>query len=157
MKAFFKDLPMGRTKLHLFFNRSRQPIVKAKGKNYFSISTLIQDFPQLNTPQESDKTAYLMNFLTKGLEFEYIEDISAFQKTYQAQIVSGKTDLLLNKPCLNDYGIFDISQMHHPKIIGGKLIFFVKHDYSQLPYRVFCDFPIQREEPRIGYELLPYV
>ncbi|WP_068468254.1 hypothetical protein [Candidatus Protochlamydia phocaeensis] len=157
MKTCIQVLHLDQATLYFFFDQDHLPAIQIEGVKYTSLYQLCRDFPHLLAPKQIEKMAKIANFLIKGLEFQYIENINAFKEDYFQRLEAGQTALLQNMPCLNDYGIYDVSIMHHPKIHNGKLIFFVKQDYTHLPYKASLDFPLKDENFSIHYELLPAI
>lgn len=153
MKISIQMLTLGSLEFYFLFNH-HQPIVEVQSIQYSSLEHLIQKCPQLIHPQNIDKLAQIANFMVKGLEFQYIENIEAFRENYYQQIEIEQLTLLYEGTKLKDYGIFDLSDMHPPRLNGNQLIFFVRHDYLGIPYRVTLFFPITNDTPQLSYELL---
>lgn len=156
MKASIYMIPIEQLELNFFFDQDHKPAINVEGQTYNSLVALFQSFPILSNPRYREKVAQIVNFLLKGLEFHYIENIEKFKEEYQQQIEYEQLSLEDRLVRLSDYGIYDLSSMHAPAVINGQLIFFVKHDYTQLPYKVSVGFPITSDYPNARYELLPF-
>ena len=141
--------------LRFFFDQYQQPTVEIQERHYHSFPDLFHDLPLLSTTPYLDKAAQVINFLVKGLEFQYIDDISLFQTNYRRIIEDESFESPYEHTRLSDYGIYDVSGMHPPKIVEGQLVFFVRHDYTALPYRVSLPYPIAANDKSVYYELLP--
>jgi hypothetical protein len=148
-------LSLDSTELFFLFDQAHQPAIEINGFQYTSLNHLLQILPQLIHPRHLEKLAQIANFLAKGLEFEYIEDIELFKQNYWQQIEAEQLNLHHETPALKDYGIFDLSVMHPPRLMDHKLIFFVKHDYLSIPYQTSLCYPISKELLHMSYELLP--
>jgi len=133
------------------------PIIVSEGQVHSNLLSLTKAFPDLVTEGYLKPFITAANFLFQGIKFHPIDSISKFQKEYVDRIEYEQDPSKQFLKRISDYGIFDVSQMHSPKVIGDKLIFFVREDYTDLPYRVTCDFPITTENPEVKYELLPYI
>lgn len=156
MKASIQLLYIDETRIHFFFDQSHRPAIDIEGTTYTSLYDVLRQFPQFAVPQQADKMAQLSNFLMRGLEFHFIENILKFQEDYVQGVEAGQFELLQNSPSQNDYGIYDISGMHPPRLTMHALIFFVWHDYTKVPYRASLDYPIHDQHFIMKYELLPY-
>jgi hypothetical protein len=155
MKISIQMLSVGSTELFFLFDKAHHPAIEMKGTHYTSLSHLLQNLPSLADPQHIEKLAQIANFLAKGIEFQYIENLDLFKENYYQQIEAEQLDVLNEGPKLKDYGAFDLSVMHSPRFMDQKLVFFVKHDYLSIPYRVSLFYPIDQEPLRMSYELLP--
>ncbi len=155
MKISIQMLSLGSAELFFFYNQAHQPAIEINGISYSSLSHLLQDLPQLALIENIEKLAQVANFLAKGLEFQYIENIESFKENYWQQIEAEQSNLLHETTKLKDYGLFDLSLMHPPQLRDYKLIFFVKHDYLLIPYQASLFYPIDREPLHMSYELLP--
>jgi hypothetical protein len=142
--------------LHFFFDQDNLPTVEIEEKKYSSFFSLLTDLPDLQHICDLDKVAQIINFFSKGLEFHYIENIEHFKEDYLQRIEAEQIDLGGNLH-LSDYGVFNVGLLHPPLLTERKLIFFVKHDYNSLPYRVSFPFPVTDGLVTIRYELLPYL
>lgn len=155
MKISIQMISIGSTELFFLFDHHHHPIIEANGISYSSLKTLLQSHPQIRQNQYLEKLAQIANFLVKGIEFQYIENIELFKENYYQKIDSEQASFLDDGLALKDYGIFDLSSMHAPLLKDKSLIFFVKHDYLGVPYRVTLFFPIENDLPKMTYELLP--
>lgn len=140
----------------LILNAHKNPIIKC-GSDYFkNMEELITAFPDLAKPENLYTLAEACNFMFKGLEFSPINDVEEFKSEYMHQIKFEQTQLELMGPRLSDYGIYDVSVMHQPRLLHSQFIFFVMNAYNRLPFRVICALPLSRDYPSVRYELLPY-
>jgi hypothetical protein len=156
MQGSIHMIRLNNMEIHFYFNEDNKPTIEIKGKAYTSLSSLFRDFPFFSRLKNQEKIAQLINFLLKGLEFYYIENITEFQESYRKQI---EIEQLYPEeaPLYLKYGIYDVSIMHPPLIKNRQLIFFVKQDYTQMPYQVTVPFPIVQETVMAYYELLPFI
>lgn len=155
MKTSIQMLSLENLEFFFLFNHQHKPIVEIQGHQFSSLHKLIQKFPLINQPQHLDILAQIANFLAKGLEFQFIQNIDSFRENYYQQIETEQSSLLYEGFNLKDYGVFDLSTMHAPLLIDQKLSFFVKHDYLGIPYKVTLMNPVDCNSPNIIYELLP--
>lgn len=156
MKISIQMISLGPHELFFLFDRHHQPAIEVKEVQYHSLGILLKTFPQLQQQDHFDKLAQIANFLAKGLEFQYIEEINSFKTSYYQQVELERSSLLYEGVTLKDYGIFDLSVMHPPCLKDHKFIFFVKHDYLGIPYQVSLLYPIGKDNPEMIYELLPF-
>jgi hypothetical protein len=157
MKISIQMISLGPHELFFLFDYQHQPVLEVKGVQYHSLEAILKKFPELQQTKHLDKLAQIANFLAKGLEFQYIEDITLFKATYYQEVELEQSSLLYEGSALKDYGIFDLSVMHPPRLKDQRLVFFVKHDYLGIPYQVSLFYPIRKEHPEMLYELLPLV
>lgn len=157
MKVSIQMLSLGSIEIFFLFNHHHQPLIEIEGIQYSSLPPLLEKFPELHHPQHLGKLAQIANFLAKGIEFQYIEDIETFKEHYYQQIEAEQSSLLYEGPSLKDYGIFNLSVMQLPYFKDKQLVFFVRHDYLGIPYQVTLCFPIEKEPLEISYELLPLI
>ena len=147
---------IGKTELSFHLDQDT-PIVTVKGNKYTTLHQLVKDVPELSNPENIEAFAEISNFMFKGIEFTFIDNIPEFQKEYVKRLEQDKKHP--EKPShglhFSDYGIYRIEIMHPPKIERGHLIYFVKNGYTQLPYRVSCPFPFTGDHTVAKYELLP--
>ncbi len=155
MKISIQMLFVGPNELFFLFNHQHQPVIEMEGIQYHSLGQLLHILPQLHHPQHIEKLVQIANFLARGIEFQYIEDIELFKENYYQEIEAEQSSLLEDSPKLKDYGIFDLSGMHPPCLKKHQLIFFVKHDYLSVPYQATLFQPIESESLHMNYELLP--
>lgn len=155
MKIFIQMISLGPHELFFLFDHQHQPIIEAESIQYHALGHLLKSFPQLQEQDHLDKFAQIANFLAKGLEFQYIENIDFFKAAYYQQVELEQSSLLYEGSSIKDYGIFDLSFMHPPRLEDHKLIFFVSHDYLGIPYEVNLLYPMGKDTPELLYELLP--
>lgn len=135
---------------------SRQlPIVEFHQTPYHSLHSLLRAIPALY--QNLDALAKSANFLAKGLEFQWIDDIASFKKEYYEQLEAEQKMGESEEIRLIDYGIFDLSSIHLPKWKDDQLVFFVKQCASGLPYQVSISSLSSHNSPLISYALLSIV
>lgn len=132
------------------------PVIAIGDKTFTNLLTLIKAFPILESEDNIKSLALAANFLFQGIKFHIIDDASKYQTEYLKRIEFEEQNINQNLRRLSDYGIFDVSTIHEPKRVEGKFIFFVREDYTDLPYRVTFDSPIVSESPEVKYELLHY-
>lgn len=145
------------TMLELLIDEHHTPAAKCGDQVYHGLADLIKNMPELTEPAHLNALAEICNFVFKGQEFHFIKDVEEFKKMYCERIEFEKAKLAPDLQRLSDFGIFDVSVMHPPRIVKHQFIFFVSNDYNQLPFRVLCELPFSREYPSVRYELLPYV
>lgn len=155
MKISIQMISFGPHELFFLFDHQHQPVIEVKGILYHSLGHLLKTFPEFQHQDHLDKLAQIANFLAKGLEFQHIEDIDYFKASYSQQVELEQSSLLYEGSAIKDYGIFDLSVMHPPCLKDQTLVFFVKHDYLGIPYKVSLLYPIEKDHPEMFYELLP--
>lgn len=153
MKISIRMLSLGPLELNFLFDRYHQPAIDIEGKIYTSLGGLCRHIPQFSEIEHLEKLAQVANFLVKGLEFHYIEDIELFKEDYAQQLEAGQLQMLNEEPRFNQ-GLYDLSEMHPPRIVNQHLIFFVKQEDPTIPYRVSLDYPVCTDEPVLSYEAL---
>lgn len=146
---------VGSIEISFLFNHQHHPVIEVQGKQYSSLGPLLDKYPIFTHTQHLDKLAQMANFLAKGLEFQFIENIESFKEKYYQQIETEQSSLLYEGSLLKDYGIFDLSSMHPPHLKDRQLLFFVKQDYMGIPYRANLRYPLNDSNPMMAYELLP--
>lgn len=156
MKVSIQRIALEGNEFHLFFDQDQEPVINVSGQIYTVPSDLFQTFPFLSSIRYLGKAAQMINFLSVGLEFRFIENVEKFKDHYLQCIESELGSVDSDRPMLSQYGIFDVSHLHPPQIQDGSLVFYVKNDQTQLPYRVEVPFPPIEEEFEVQYELLPY-
>lgn len=156
MKVSIQRIALENIEMHFFFDQEHEPAIDIAGQKYTSLSPLFLAYPTLSRPKNLSKAAQIINFLATGLDFRLIENIEEFKEDYLQRIESEQMGLVLDGPMISQYGVFDVSAIHPPTIKENFLIFFVKADYTQLPYRVQVSFPPIQEELEVSYELLPH-
>lgn len=159
METLIQILTVEMKQILLYFDKSHQPTIFIEGKSYSTLFPILQVMPELYKKNYFDQLAQIANFLAKGLEFKYIEDIETFKKNYSRTIQSEKLtpDEWHDQSQLKYYGLYDLSSLHAPSMINSELVFFVKHDYLSIPYQVTLHLPIKNEELQMAYELLPQI
>jgi hypothetical protein len=142
---------------HFFFDRNNQPVIQAEGRSYRLPANLLDDFPVLKEGYTVVKTAQLINFLMTGVEFRLIENPEKFREDYLQQIESERSGFDTGHLArISDYGIFDVSRVRNPIINEDNLVFFVKNESNNLPYKVSLEFPLTNPIPKATYTLLPF-
>ena len=154
MKISIRMLQIEKKELNFLFNTDHQPIIEIENKHYSSLDDLCKALPILLTAEYLDQYVQLANFFACGLEFEFIEDIPKFIKNYKETIENELLAPFDQQTKLSEYGEFDLSSIHSPKLLDGRCVFFVKHDYLNIPYRASFIYPHQESSPKIKYELL---
>lgn len=156
MKISLQMVSLDSHELFFLFDHEHRPVIEVKEILYDNLGSLLKAFPLLKRDKHLDKLAKIATFLAQGPEFQYIEDIESFKTSYYQQVEGEKHSLLEEKSSIKDFGVFDLSVMHPPLSRDHQLIFFVKHDYLGIPYRVTVHFPTGSDpDPNIHYELLP--
>lgn len=156
MKISIQMISLDFHELFFLFDHQHRTVIEFKEIQYQTLGSLLKVLPQLLREKNLTKLAQIANFLSKGIEFQYIEDIENFKTSYYQQMEEASFSLLNEKPSMNDYGVFDLSTMHPPLAKDHQLIFFVKHDYLGIPYRVTLHYPTANDlDPEMHYELLP--
>jgi len=157
LPASIKEISVGPLFLQLCLD-GQTPLVSVNGHYYNHIWLLNQAVPLLSNPIYIKQFAEASNFLWKGLEYQYIENIARYQQFYNDQIELEKKfpgDVFPYR--LTDYKIFDVSVMHDPCLKGGMLHYYVYQTATGLPYRVICPFPYPNESAStlVHYQILP--
>lgn len=150
-----KEIPLGPSILHLLM-QDQTPLVKYEDHVFNHIWLLTQQFPLLSDPTYLKEFAELSNFLWKGLQFQFIDQIAHYQKFYTEQVELEKkysSDVFPYR--LTDYKIFDVSVMHDPRLEGDQIFYFVYNTTTGLPYRVVCPFPYISSSTLVHYQILP--
>lgn len=153
--AAIKEIPLGPYILRLFM-QDQTPLVGCEDAVYNHVWLLSQYVPHLSDPAYITEFAEIANFLWKGLQFQFIDQIADYQKFYTEQVELEKkysSDVFLYR--LTDYKIFDVSVMHTPRLEGGTLFYFVYNTATGLPYRVVCPFPYTSASTLVHYQILP--
>jgi hypothetical protein len=153
MKVSIRMLSLGPLELNFLFDRYHQPAIDIEGKIYTSLGSLCRHIPQFSDIHYLEKLAQVANFLVKGLEFHYIEDIELFKEDYAQQLEAEELKMLNEEPRFNQ-GLYDLSGMHPPRVVNQQLIFFVKQEDPVVPYRVSLEYPVCAEMPVVSYEAL---
>lgn len=156
MKISIQMLSIDSIEFFFLFNHRHHPVIEVQNIQYASLALLLHTYPFLSQSLHLEKLAQMANFLAKGLEFQYIENIESFREKYYQQIETEQSNLLDEGVTLKDFGIFDLSAMKPPYLENQNLLFFVRHDYSGIPYRASLLFPLENL-PCLNYELLPLI
>lgn len=148
-------------KLHNFdlqcqIDQHRHPMVTIGEKSYTTLYGLIKAVPILSEQKQIKNLSKIANFLCNGVEYLFIDDIPKYQEEYlnRVEFEQNTFDYLPNR--IIDHGVFDVTGMHPPRIINDELVFYVKNDHTEVPYRVIIPYPIIKETLEARYELLPY-
>jgi hypothetical protein len=130
------------------------PVVSYRGSRFATLADLSEAAPALMAPENLTVYCRISNFFFKGISFDFIEDIKAYQKGYEERrsYEKRRTEGLIS--CGADFGPFDVSEMHAPSIEGGNLVYFVEDAYYGIPYRVTSPFPASKERDNATYALL---
>jgi hypothetical protein len=150
-----KEISVGPYTLCLF-TLDQTPWVECEGNFFNHIWLLVQQQPFLSDPAYLKLFSEVSNFLWKGLQFQFIDQIADYQKFYREQVELEKKcpgDVFLYR--LTDYKIFDVSIMHEPLLEMGRLSYFVYDTSTALPYRVACPFPYTSISTLVHYQILP--
>lgn len=150
-----KEISLGPYTLRLLMH-NQMPLVERDGEFYNHIWLLSQQLPLLSDPTYIHQFAEISNFLWKGLQFQFIDQIADYQRFYIERIELERkcpTDIFQFR--LTDFKIFDVSVMHDPRINEKELSFFVYNTSSALPYRVVCPFPYIEASALVHYQILP--
>jgi hypothetical protein len=151
-----QTIKVNKTEIMFYLDHDQHPIVISSGNTHRSLHHLIQSMPELSNPDYLSQLAHLINFFSQGTDYHVIDDIPKFQEAYLERIEYEKNSFDYMPLRIIDHGIFDVRVMHPPRVINRELIFFVQQDHTQLPYRVSCSYPIEREKLDTRYQLLPY-
>lgn len=153
IRVSLKTVVIGSQTLSLYLDAAKKPTIGYKERSFNSLDALVEAFPQLI--ENLATSAELANFLMRGLAFHLIQDIETFKRSYRAQLDADLNENEEDNPLLVDYGNFDLSGLHPPRINDGRLVFFVQEGHTRLPYQVSVPFPYTSPQPSI-YALLPY-
>lgn len=157
MKVSIQMISLEKNELLFLFNHKHQPVVEVNEIQYTSLSKLIDTYPILLSSKHLEKVSQVANFLARGLEFQYLDDLDSYSLSYYDEIKAEESPHSFGKIPLKKYGVFDLSVIHPPSLKEGTLLFFVKHDYLGIPYQVrVSDLNRHHEEPTVSYELLPF-
>lgn len=153
--TLIKEIFVGSCQVSLLMNE-QVPLAEFQNQMYPHVWLLIQQLPLLSNADYLGEFSQISNFLWKGLEFQIIEQIVDYQSFYLKQVELEKkfpSDVFPYR--LTDYKLFDVSVMHKPLLENGKLIYFVYHISTGLPYRVICPFPYTSPSSLVHYQTLP--
>lgn len=132
------------------------PVIQFQEKRFTDLSALSEASPALMQVQNLSLYCRIANFLCNGISFMFIEDIQAYQKGYGQRRSYEKRRTEGLESSAADFGPFEVSGMHTPRIEGGNLVFYVEDAYYGIPYRVTSPFPVSKERGNPTYSLLPY-
>ncbi len=124
------------------------------GKNYDNFSEFLKQTQKLLNPENLSIYSQLINFIHTGVSFSYIQDTEFYKTSYAEWIKTLGTEH--PHPCTN-FGPFNLSEIQSPKILDGKLIFYVQDNYTNVPFRVESSYPFDNANNEIFYNLLPYL
>lgn len=150
-----KEIPLGPYTLRLIM-QDQTPLIECDGEVFNHVWLLSQHIAILSDPAYIKQFAEISNFLWKGLQFQFIEDVVDYQNFYIEQIELEKkcpSDVFQYR--LTDYKIFDVSVMHEPLLDEGQLFYYVYNTSTALPYRVVCPFPYSATSTLVHYQILP--
>lgn len=157
MKTTIQTFRIGNQEINFFFDQNSQPIIEVSGSSFNNLQDLFRKHPELNEAENFDKLTQMINFLAKGLEFHIIGNIEAFKQDYRERFEAREVELLDDSDDrISEFFRYDVSGMHPPRVVNGKLVFFTKHDYTGIPYAVVVNHPLTGELD-ISYQLLPYL
>lgn len=107
--------------------------IQVNGIPYPSLKRLLEDYPiLLNQLQE---LAILVNFILVGDTYRVIKEISSYKREY--------------------HGEYNVNDMHPPKIVDRRFIYYVTNEVNDIPYRASCLYPLSDVLSDASYELLP--
>ena len=153
--ATIKEISIGSSTLRLFM-QEQTPLVEYEGQVFNHVWLLTQQLPSLSDPIHIKQFAEISNFLWKGLQFQFIDNIAVYQKFYTEQVeLERKFSSDVFPYRLTDYKIFDVSVMHDPHLESNQLFYFVYNSTTALPYRVVCPFPYNSTSTLVHYQILP--
>lgn len=156
MNQAIKTLALGEHPLLLGLSQNK-PYVEVEGARFCLLWHLVHAYPRLSSLECVDLFAEVSNFLWKGVDFIYIQDIEAYRTFYWSQVeIEQKQPADLFVYRLTDYPIFDLSVMRAPYINEeGYLCYFVYQAATALPYRVVSPFPYTSTSTVVHYQILP--
>ena len=114
-----------------------QPVVMVGAETVTDVAGLAAAAPGLQAPDYAVPYAQLVNHLAQGYELTLIVDPDAFKAEYEAQrAAEGESEPVPGRPRLSDHGVPDFAAISAPRYVDGKLVFYARHNYYGLPYRV---------------------
>lgn len=132
-----------------------KPVINDDNTVFTSIPELLKEYPTLTRVENITALCQAINFLSGGLEYQFIDDIPKYQEEYLNQVEFEKNSLDYNPNRLIDHGVFDINDMRGPRIHEGVIVFYVKNSHNSIPYKVTYSLSDEKNNlPR--YELLKY-
>ncbi len=147
-------IALGTTHLDCSLEEGKR-VVDYNGIHYKQLSALVSACPEVRQQEHRNEFARVANFLFKGLTYEVIDDIAAFKKEYRERVAKEANGLDTRGPRISDYGLFDVSGMHGPQIRDDKMVFYVRHSKTELPYEVSVALSPNRK--KASYHLLPFL
>lgn len=150
-----KEILIGFRTIRLYLNGD-VPLAECEGQEYNLLWLLVHKVSELSDPQYTKEFSEISNFFWKGIQFQTIDSIPDFQKSYVEQVELEKRyqgDVFPYR--LTDYKIFEVSIMHPPLLEDGTLYYYVYHVSTGLPYRVVCPFPYVSTSTLVHYQILP--
>jgi hypothetical protein len=152
-----KEVCIGPYTLRLLI-QNQVPLVEFNDQFFNHVWLLVHHLSILSDPIYLKEFAEISNFLWKGLQFQFIDRITDYQKFYIDQVE-------LEKKCpsdvfpyrLTDYKIFNVSVMHEPCLKEDQLLYFVYNTTTGIPYRVVCPFPYTSTSTLVHYQILPII
>lgn len=153
--TFIKEILIGKNSLRLLM-QDQTPLVEFENQYIHHIWILSQQITLLTDVAYLNEFSQISNFLWKGLQFLFIDQIAEYQNFYLTQVELEKkqpNDVFAYR--LTDYKIFDISVMCEPHINAGHLHYFVYQAETGIPYRVVCPFPYTSLSTLVHYQILP--
>lgn len=155
-----KSIPINKfviqgNELQCVLDHERHPLVIYGNHSTSKIETLVKAFPVLKEQENYSILAYLINFLARGLEYQFIENITKYKEEYTNRVEFEQNSFDYIPRRIIDHGVFDITVMHAPRVLKEEFVFYVKEDHTGLPFCVHADFPIH-ENQKVRYQLLPY-
>jgi hypothetical protein len=143
------------TELNCVLDSERHPFVNHGPHSNSKIANLVKTFPFLEEQDNYSTLAYLINFLERGLEYQFIENINQYKEQYTNRVEFEQNSFEYIPQRIIDHGIYDVTVMHAPRVIKDEFVFYVKEDHTGLPFCVRADFPIHSAQ-KVRYQLLPY-
>ncbi|MEX0284511.1 MAG: hypothetical protein AB3N23_07850 [Paracoccaceae bacterium] len=130
------------------------PVVRIGENEVSNVAALIDAAPHLKQPDAAEEAALAVNHLCEGSDFRVILNPDQFRETYLTKRAAEEDKPWdQNRPRLGDYGLADVDQIAVPATDGDQLIFFVRDQYTGLPYRVALKFGAEDAD----YQPLPTV
>lgn len=141
--------------LQCLLDKDMHPSVIHGAHSHQTLYSLVKALPTLEHPDHLKALAYLVNFFSHGLAYQYIDNISSFKEQYLERVEFEQNTFDYLPVRISDHGVFDTSVMHPPHIIQDELVFFVKEESTGIPTCVRCPYPIKADQ-QARYQLLPY-
>lgn len=131
-----------------------QPCIKCKNEIHHTIQDLLKAHPNLGDLNHLEPLAKATVFLTKGAEFQLIEDVETFKRSYINDLAEEDRTCSMNCDFLTDMALYNTEVIKTPHVERGVFVFYVK-DRCNIPYCVRCTYPMDGGLEEITYELLP--